>query len=82
MSKHWKWTLVAVFTFALALSAPPTSAGTPESGRESNDPALDLASQLSLLLVSVDSGKQDGPVVTLSSDGVVSYESFVLDPTP
>ena len=66
MSKQLKWTLAAACVIALAVAVPQYA-----------EQATTL--ERNLLAVLVDSDTQGSPVVTLTTDSPVEFESFVLD---
>jgi type IV pilus secretin PilQ/predicted competence protein len=73
MSKQLKWTLVAACVIALAVAMPHAESSVPEYAQ----PATTL--ERNLLAVLVDSDTLGSPVVTLTTDRPVEFESFVLD---
>jgi hypothetical protein len=73
MSKQLKWRLAAACVIALAVTVPAFA----QPADEWAQPAANW--ERNLLAVLVDSDAQGHPVVTLTSDGPLEYESFVLD---
>jgi type IV pilus assembly protein PilQ len=73
MSKQLKWRLAAACVIALAVTVPASA----QPADEWAQPAANW--ERNLLAVLVDSDAQGHPVVTLTSDGPLEYESFVLD---
>lgn len=76
MNKLWKWTLAAVVAGGLTLAAQAPSAA-PVAGQTAEQASM--AYEYALQSLRVDPDGSGGPTVTLDTDGVVDFESFVLD---
>jgi type IV pilus assembly protein PilQ len=80
MSKQWRLTLTAVVACLLPLVMGQAQGNTPASAGSTGAAALPANSiGFNLLDLQVDSDTQGRPVVKLSSDGEIRFESFVLD---
>ena len=75
MSNQWKLTLVTMAACVLAIAAPQAASEQLVGGTASSG----AATEYDLVALSVDADGEGRPVVTLSSDGPIDYESFVLD---
>jgi len=80
MSKQWRLTLTAVIACLLPLVIAQAQGNAPASAGSTGAAALPANSiGFNLLDLQVDSDIYGRPVVTLSSDGEIRFESFVLD---